>query len=389
MNDEAPSKLTLINVLAAMLIVGFLALLLLPAINSTPVSGRRTTCLNNQKQLAAALLIYEGRHNQFPGYRNVLLTDALTAVDAEGFATGGAPLTISAPRPCTWQFMLLPDLEGNAILEAFGAKAPAGSAYRGTAPDLSNKLFLCPSDMQAEGNRAGGRRSANSYVANCGQPDAGGAGLLARRQRAEAGESTDFAPNGIFFDHYPYALDDLYAGPAEAVQFQNFQKVTVSSSTLTQGDGASSTIMISENSDCGRWTDAGAQAESAVGMVWWPDVDAAGVPTPPTLTINGVEVPVPLVNRGLAFSDLAVSGEDTYRQRYLFARPSSYHPDGVVVTFCDGRVEFISEDIDYVVFCLLMTPDGKRAKRADDPSLPLAPIFTDRELTEDDYGSSN
>jgi len=40
-------------------------------------------------------------------------------------------------------------------------------------------------------------------------------------------------------------------------------------------------------------------------------------------------------------------------------RPSSYHPGGVNVTFCDGHTRFISQDVQYSVYCLLMTPDGQ------------------------------
>jgi prepilin-type processing-associated H-X9-DG protein len=43
---------------------------------------------------------------------------------------------------------------------------------------------------------------------------------------------------------------------------------------------------------------------------------------------------------------------------YFFIRPSSFHPGGVNVTFCDGHARFISQDIQYGVYCLLCTPDG-------------------------------
>lgn len=39
--------------------------------------------------------------------------------------------------------------------------------------------------------------------------------------------------------------------------------------------------------------------------------------------------------------------------------PSSNHPTGVDASFCDGHTRFISQDIDYTVFCLLMTPWGQ------------------------------
>ncbi|HET6880556.1 MAG TPA: H-X9-DG-CTERM domain-containing protein [Pirellulales bacterium] len=37
------------------------------------------------------------------------------------------------------------------------------------------------------------------------------------------------------------------------------------------------------------------------------------------------------------------------------ARPSSNHPCGVMVNFCDGHSRFIGEDIDYLVYCKLLT----------------------------------
>jgi prepilin-type processing-associated H-X9-DG protein len=39
-----------------------------------------------------------------------------------------------------------------------------------------------------------------------------------------------------------------------------------------------------------------------------------------------------------------------------FARPSSYHPGGLNVLFCDGHVRFMSDKIGYHVYQALMTP---------------------------------
>jgi prepilin-type processing-associated H-X9-DG protein len=40
-------------------------------------------------------------------------------------------------------------------------------------------------------------------------------------------------------------------------------------------------------------------------------------------------------------------------------RPSSRHPGGVVMTFCDGRQQFVSDTLDYLVYQHIMTPDGQ------------------------------
>jgi hypothetical protein len=43
----------------------------------------------------------------------------------------------------------------------------------------------------------------------------------------------------------------------------------------------------------------------------------------------------------------------------IFGRPSSYHPGGVVATFADAHTAFLSQDIDYLTYCLIMSPRGK------------------------------
>ena len=39
--------------------------------------------------------------------------------------------------------------------------------------------------------------------------------------------------------------------------------------------------------------------------------------------------------------------------------PSSLHPGGVNVLFCDGRVRFISEDVDQNIWFAVGTRDGR------------------------------
>ncbi len=44
------------------------------------------------------------------------------------------------------------------------------------------------------------------------------------------------------------------------------------------------------------------------------------------------------------------------------ARPLSSHPGGFIVTMCDGSSKFVSEDIEYRVYCLLMALDSVNAQ---------------------------
>ena len=87
------------------------------------------------------------------------------------------------------------------------------------------------------------------------------------------------------------------------------------------------------------WGDpATAAYEKQSCFLWWPDK------TPDqAMKING---------------NSSTSSAEMYFYYYL--HPASSHPAGANVSFCDGHVRFMSESIDYFVFCQLMTPLGRQ-----------------------------
>jgi prepilin-type processing-associated H-X9-DG protein len=76
------------------------------------------------------------------------------------------------------------------------------------------------------------------------------------------------------------------------------------------------------------------------------------------------------------------TGESSDRPTAAFARPSSYHRDGVNMAFCDGKVRFVSDSMDYYVYCLLMSSNGKQVKMPG--STTVLPSF-DRPMVESWY----
>ena len=56
-----------------------------------------------------------------------------------------------------------------------------------------------------------------------------------------------------------------------------------------------------------------------------------------------------------------INARGTSSDRFDRARPSSNHVRGVNAAFCDGRVQFVRDAMEYKIYCALMTPNGANA----------------------------
>jgi prepilin-type processing-associated H-X9-DG protein len=215
-----------------------------------------------------------------------------------------------------------------------------------------------------------------SYVVNCGMKDVDGTATTA----TTPGVPRDWAANGVFFDLYtdnplvagvpqpassigkePTVPTNRLAGGTFSDKFGIFADkqpgvplVGMSSAYIARHDGTSQTCLLSENVDAGEYIDF---TEAKVGLVW----DATGrldlAQDPPSLKPPDDNM---RINVGAGLSEL--SGKPGLPQRSpddtTFARPSSWHPRGCNMAFCDGRVRFVSDMMDYYVYCLLMSTNG-------------------------------
>ncbi len=186
----------------------------------------------------------------------------------------------------------------------------------------------------------------------------------------------DWADNGVFFDRYTgdprvQGGGSGSSGSSGSGSSQSSQIVTMSSAYIMRGDGMQNTVLVSENVDAGNYTD---QAEAKLGMIWNGTGTVNTSSDPPNLNPSDDNM---RINRGTGMSDLQGGSVQTTSSSAssssgntsssptasVFARPSSYHPGGVNMAFCDGRVQFVGQDIDYYVYCMLMSSNGARVRK--------------------------
>jgi hypothetical protein len=140
----------------------------------------------------------------------------------------------------------------------------------------------------------------------------------------------------------------------------------MTSDFITGRDGMSNTLMFSENTDAGWYSDS---AEQNVGFVW--DymctvnmiTPMSGGPPPNAYPRQGQFSKINENRGGISGQQQTPGGGGSSGgSPYLTARPASYHVGGVNATYCDTHTTFLNDQIDYYVYCLLMSPDGRNVK---------------------------
>jgi prepilin-type N-terminal cleavage/methylation domain-containing protein/prepilin-type processing-associated H-X9-DG protein len=295
---------TLVELLVVIAIIGTLMGLLLPAVQSAREAGRRNTCANNLNQLSKAIIAYEGKMQYIPGWRNPNISANLNSV-----------VSGTTPPFYSWPVMILPDIERRDIFDsAAGNTAVPGLVPPNNVSALS--IFQCPS---SPGDAS---PAAIAYAANCGSED----------RPAFASKGT-----GVFFDRTPIAG----------------QQRSIGLDFIGSGDGTSNTLLFAER--CGgavpvqaRWS-----ANQAAGFDVRMESDYADTATP-GFVLGGVAAAGKVINAtDTTFILVGLAGPPSVDPRVAF--PSSNHPGGVNVVFCDGHNQFLRDTIAPNVYSQLMT----------------------------------
>ena len=207
MKKTSKAGFTLIELLVVISIIGMLAGLMLPAVQSAREQGRRTTCINNQKNIALAFIQYEQTKGRFPQWR----ASGDATFDA---ATINAVSTPNYKLQLGWIPQIFPFVEQNQLYDFVQSYA-----YRAADCDVQIETFVCKSAGTPDVNM-------NNYVANCGV--------------ADGDVTTDGAGNAVAGDtskNYGVLTDGVYGGA----------KVSINDIK----DGTSNTVLVSENLQAG------------------------------------------------------------------------------------------------------------------------------------------
>lgn len=122
---------TLVELLVVIAIIGILIAMLLPAIQSVREAARKTSCLNNLRQMSLAILNYEAAFERFPSSFEI------------------EPGTVLTGNNGSWSIhgRLLPFLEQTNARKLVDLKL-AWDAQRNTGvPTLRIPIFICPSEI--------------------------------------------------------------------------------------------------------------------------------------------------------------------------------------------------------------------------------------------------
>jgi prepilin-type N-terminal cleavage/methylation domain-containing protein len=122
---------TLVEVLIVVGIIGLLAAIMLPAIQSSREASRRAACASNLRQIGISLNAYHSAHRQFP-------------VGCVEWRPPGNP----AARQLAWSVYLLPYLEEDPLYDSLDLTTPFDSPQNAAAAATVLPIYLCPSSQR-------------------------------------------------------------------------------------------------------------------------------------------------------------------------------------------------------------------------------------------------
>ncbi|MGD9632433.1 MAG: DUF1559 domain-containing protein [Pirellulales bacterium] len=323
---------TLVELLVVIAIIGILVALLLPAIQAAREAARRSSCINNEKQIGVALLNYESTYKKFPGGRHGCDNSPTSGVK------GCEPGTTLLPSGMSALVKILPFMEDQALYDRLTSTStnlfispnkiiwpnPFGGSEEGPtleswatealqqALNTRPQAYVCPSSQSEP-------ISALLRYNNAAYRPATGDYALCMGHRGPSWSRDFYAVktdnSGIFFYIREVAIRQIEDGTGK---------------TLFGGE-----VLESQNPN-----------GSNIWSYAFRHVDGLRATDNPINTPSG---------EGVIHAWTNASG-DRFKANASF---SSFHPGGANLVFADGHVDFVSENMDLETYQAL----GSRASQ--------------------------
>jgi prepilin-type N-terminal cleavage/methylation domain-containing protein/prepilin-type processing-associated H-X9-DG protein len=247
-----------------------------------------------------------GRRTQCTNNQYQMAMAVIRHNDSNGFIPGWRNALVGTGGTLypSWPVALLPFMERADITTAWANGTPTVAPYIG--------FFSCPSSPPESTTIP-----ILAYAGNCGS-------------------ASNAAPyDGVMFD---------------TVGGGTFSGVKVDMADIGSGDGGPTTLLFSEK--CGTPTNNASYSQAS-----W-NVTPSVIGTFVSLIgagVSGTAVVPAMSMLGTPVSSVKVINSGTISAPGMLTQPSSNHPGGTVVAFCDGHTEFMKDTVQPYVYAQLLT----------------------------------
>jgi len=341
---------TLIELLVVIAIIGILLALILPAVQSAREAARRIHCQNNLKQLGLGLLTYHDARKAFPpggvGDRSMYRPGLPTNNPANRWQypdasdpskPSGSALPEDVGKGYAWSAFILPYIEQQPLYEKMDFDVWFDHPKNLEAVQTVLPTYLCPSN---------GEKRLQPYMTRTmtwvfqARPSSGENRHLCARTSYGGlmSESLYWSATSIA---RPPEVNAIIPGQQTTAKFPHGKGMMLFDRSLTLDqvvDGASSTLMISEDTD-----------HHDMAWVYGQNIYTAR-------NSNSMYEKKMCYTQGTSgINDNCNRGVETGNGMM------SYHPGGINASWVDGSVHFIGESIDVKILTFLICRADRQA----------------------------
>jgi prepilin-type N-terminal cleavage/methylation domain-containing protein/prepilin-type processing-associated H-X9-DG protein len=342
------SAFTLIELLVVIAIISVLIALLLPAVQSAREAARRSSCINNLKQIGLALHNYMSVHGVLP--------------------PGRINSHIAGSGNCWGAYaQILPQLEQQVVFSSFNFNLPPDTdptttlaAANVTGAVMFIGAFLCPSDTAPVLELV-----SNGYYGTHNYPVSVGSGYSV--VPAPASPLVDI-PNGVLFENSRVGPADILDGMSATVAISEtirsipgntFAQDPLGGFVITGDNGTTGPPIVSDADYMRKCLTSSPPGFQATRGVKWhygaPGHSMYNHRRAPNDTRYDCRGGLPHSNRK----------DPLWSQLSLNITARSRHPGGVNALLCDGHVQFVKNSINVGVWQALGSRNGGEVISAD------------------------